>query len=551
MGDWYAKKSFAMLLRDAAERWGNCEALFHDGKRWSFVELEAEVDAVARGFIALGIRPGDHVALWMPNSPEWFFSLFALSKIGAVTIPLNTRLRSVDLEYVLRQSDSSALIILDRSGPVDYVELTRVVVPEIEASQPQNLRSERFPELKRMIVLGNHQPPGTWGWEDMLRLGRDVPLSEVERRHRDVDPDTTTLILYTSGTTGFPKGVMHCHNIQRNVADIVNRLGYRSDDVLLVNWPLFHVVGLYMGPLMTVIAGTKAVLTTTFDPAKSLRLVQQERITRIAGFDTQLNLLVNHPGRETTDLGSLRTGMGAVGMVSSEMIAQRAQDLLCPTVSAWGMTEVGAAVLLGYPDGPVEDRWTTSGYPLPHLEFKVIDPESGVIVPNGELGELCARGYSVTKGYYKKPEETKKAIDGDGWLHTGDMVTMRDDGAIRFLGRFKDMLKVGGENVDPTEVENFLLTHPAVAQVQIVGAYDPKLGEVVCACVVPNPGFTVTNADLAAHCHRQLASFKAPRYTMAMDDFPITPSGKVQKFVLRDMVVEFLEKSASANTSTN
>src|SRR3954451_10303711 len=479
VGDWYLKKPFAMLLCDAAERWRDREALFHEGKRWSFVELEAEVDAVARGLIALGIQPGDHVALWMPNRPEWIFAFFALSKIGAVTIPLNTRLRASALEYVLRQSDSSTLIILDRSGPVDYVALTRIVVPEIDASQPQNLRSERFPELKRVIVLGNDQPSGTWSWEDMLRLGRDIPVSEVELRHRDVDPDATTLILYTSGTTGFPKGVMHCHNIQRNVADIANRLGYRSDDVVLVNWPLFHVVGFYLGPLMTVIAGTRTVLTTTFDPAESLRLVEQERITRLAGFDTQLTLLVNHPDRETTDLSSLRTGVGAVGMVSSGTIAQRAQDLLCPTVSGWGMTEVGAAVLLGFPDGLVEDRWTTSGYPLPQLEFKVINPESSLIVANGELGELCARGYSVTKGYYKKPAETAKAIDSDGWLHTGDIVTMRDDGAIRFLGRFKDILKVGGENVDPSEVEGFLLTHPAVAQVQIVGAYDPKLGEVV------------------------------------------------------------------------
>ena len=551
VGDWYVKKPFAMLLRDATERWGHREALFHEGKRWSFVELEAEVDTASRGFIALGIQPGDHVALWMPNRPEWFFAFFALSKIGAVTVPVNTRFRSVDLEYVLRQSDSSTLVILDRSGPIDYLALTQEVVPEIAASQPQNLRSKRFPELKRVIVLGNHPPSGTWGWEDMLRLGRDVPFSEVERRHRDVDPDATTLILYTSGTTGFPKGVMHCHNIQRNVADIVNRLGYRSDDVVLVNWPLFHVMGLYLGPLMTVIAGTRTILTTTFDPAESLRFVQQERITRIAGFDTQLNLLINHPDRETTDLASLRTGIGAVGMVSSEMIAQRAQDLLCPTVSGWGMTEIGAGVLLGYPDGPVEDRWTTSGYPLPQLEFKVINPESGLIVPNGELGELCARGYSIMKGYYKKPEETAKAIDNEGWLHTGDIVRMRDDGAIRFLGRFKDMLKVGGENVDPAEVEGFLLTHPAVAQVQIVGAYDAKLGEVVCACVVPKPGFTVTNADLAAHCHYRLASFKIPRYTMTMDNFPITPSGKVQKFMLRDMAAEFCTKSVSANASTN
>ncbi len=545
MKEWYSKKSFATLLDEAAERWGNRESLFHEGKRWSFVELKAEVDAVAKGFIALGIQPSDHVALWAPNRPEWIFAFFALSKIGAVTIPVNTRFRSVDLEYVARQSDTSTLIIVDRSGPIDYLALTREVVPEIEISQRQELRSERFPELRRVIVLGDRVPSGSFGWADMLRLGKTVPLAEVERRHQGVDPDATALMLYTSGTTGFPKGVTHSHNIQRNVDDIANRLGYRNDDVMLMNWPLFHVVGLYLGPLLNVIAGVKTVLTTTFDPAESLRLIPQERVTRVWGFDTQLGALVNHPDLAATDLSSLRTGVGAVGMVSSEGIARRAQDLLCPTVSGWGMTEVGAGVTLGVPDGPVEDRWTTSGYPLPGLEFKVIDPATGLVVPHGEPGEMCARGYSVTKGYYKKPEETAKAIDRDGWLHTGDVATMREDGVIRLLGRYKDILKVGGENVDPAEVEGFLLTHPAVAQVQVVGARDPRLSEVVCACIVPKTGHSVTGTDLIAHCQNKLASFKIPRYTIILDAFPMTPSSKVQKFKLREMVAEFLANNGA------
>jgi fatty-acyl-CoA synthase len=540
MNDWYTKKSFPLLLSEAAERWGHREALFHEGKRWSFVELETEIDAVAKGFIALGIQPGDHVALWMPNRPEWIFAFFALCKIGAVTIPINTRFRSVDLEYVARQSDTSTLIIVDRFGSIDYLALTREAVPEIEVSQGSELHSGRFPALRRVIVLGDQVPSGAFGWGDMLRLGKDVPLTEVERRHRGADPDAIALMLYTSGTTGFPKGVMHSQNIQRNVVDIANRLGYRSDDVMLMNWPLFHVVGLYLGPLLNVIAGVKTVLTTTFDPAESLRLIPQERVTRVWGFDTQLGALINHPDLATTDLSSMRAGVGAVGMVSSEAVARRAQEVLWPTVSGWGMTEVGAGVTLGVPDGPVEDRWTTSGYPLPSLEFKVIDPETGLVVPHGDLGELCARGYSVTKGYYKKPEETASAIDSDGWLHTGDVATMREDGVIRLLGRYKDILKVGGENVDPAEVEGFLLTHPAVAQVQVVGASDPRLSEVVCACVVRKVGHSVTNADLASHCHGKLASFKIPRYTMVLDEFPMTPSGKTQKFKLREMVAEFV-----------
>lgn len=329
---------------------------------------------------------------------------------------------------------------------------------------------------------------------------------------------------YESGTTGFPKGVMHCHNIQRNVVDIANRLGYRRDDVVLMNWPLFHVVGLYLGPLMCVIAGTRTVLTTTFDPAESLRLVQQERVSRIWGIDTQLNALTSHPDRERTDLSSLRTGLGAVGMASSGAVARRAQRLLRPTVSGWGMTEAGAGVLIGFPDGSEEDRYLTSGHPLPGMEFKVVDPNNGRSIEHGVLGELCVRGYSVTQGYYKKPDETHEAIDDQGWLHTSDVATMRADGAIRFLGRYKDLLKVGGENVDPAEVEGFLLGHPAVAQVQVVAAPDARRSEVVCACVVCAPGHALRNDDLAAFCRGKLASFKIPRYTLVLDALPMTPA---------------------------
>jgi fatty-acyl-CoA synthase len=540
MKDWYEKKSFAFLLDDAVDRWGNQEALFHEGQRWTFAKLRAEIDTVARGLIVLGIQSGDHVALWMPNRPEWIFAFFALAKIGAVIVPVNTRFRSIDFDYVARQSDASTLIIADRSGPIDYLALTKEVIPELELNDRQGLKAERFPNLSRVIVLGKSVPCGAFSWEEMVMLGNKLPFAEVERRHREVDPNATVLILYTSGTTGFPKGVMHSHNIQRSVLDIANRLGYRSDDIMLMNWPLFHVVGLYLGPLLNVIAGVKTILTTTFDPAESLRLIPQEKVTRVWGFDTQLGMFISHPDLESTNLSSMRSGVGAVGMTSSETICQRAQEVLWPTVSGWGMTEVGAGVTLGIPDGPTEDRWKTSGYPLPGLEFKVIDPQTGLAVPNGRQGELCVRGYSVTKGYYNKIEETAKAIDTDGWLHTGDMATMRDDGAIRLLGRYKDILKVGGENVDPSEVESLLLTHPAVAQVQVVGATDPRLSEVACACVIQKPGQSVTNADLVAYCHGRLASFKIPRYTMVLDAFPMTPSSKVQKFKLREMVAEFL-----------
>lgn len=545
MSEWFAKRTFAALLDKAAQNWGTREALSHEGRRYTFAELKAKVDAVASGLIAVGVAPGDKVALWMPNRPEWVFAFFAVSKIGAIVVPVNTRFRASDLAYVLHQSDSTTLITVDRSGPVDYLELTQTVIPEVSSAPDGALDAAKFPALKRVIVLGSDVPDGAIAWSAMMARGRDVAPAAVQRCGRRVDPDDTTLIMYTSGTTGFPKGVMHCHNLQRNVIDIANRLGYRSNDVILMNWPLFHVLGLYLGPLFTVCVGTRMVVTTTFDAAESLRLIARERITRVWGFDSQLNALTQHPDLEKSDLSSLRTGLGVVGMPSSEVAARQAYDLLCPIVSGYGMTETGAGIAIGYPDAPKEDAWLTSGYPLPGIEFKVIDPATGSPVVHGEAGELCVRGYSLMQGYYKKPEETAKTVDRDGWLHTGDLATQCEDGAIRFLGRIKDLLKVGGENVDPAEVEQFLSAHPAVEQIQIVGVPDARLSEVACACVIPAPGHHVTNQDLAAFSRGKLASFKIPRHTVTLAEFPMTASGKPQKVKLRAMALKVLQRDAN------
>ena len=541
MSEWFGKRTFAECLDRAAENWGPREALVHDGHRITFAALKTETDAVARGLIAFGIGPGDKVVLWMPNRPEWLYTFFALSKIGAVVVPVNTRFRTNDLEYVVRQSDATTLITVDRSGPVDYLDLTRTVVPEIETGPRHALHSNDFPELKRIVILGSEVPDGAVSWVDMMASGQAVSAASLEQRARQVAPDDTTLIMYTSGTTGFPKGVMHCHNLQRNVIDIANRLGYRSSDVILMNWPLFHVLGLYLGPLFTVCLGTRMVLTTVFDATESLRLIEEERVTRLWGFESQLDALSTHEDLDSYDLGSLRTGLGVVGMPSSEPAARRAYDRLCPIVAGYGMTETGAGIALGYPDGPKAAAWETSGYPLPGIDFKVIDPATGSPVAPGAQGELCVRGYSLMQGYYKKPGETAETIDRDGWLHTGDLTTQREDGSIRFLGRLKDLLKVGGENVDPAEVELLLSSHPAVEQIQIVGVPDARLSEVACACVIPTPGHEIAKDDLARFCEGKLARFKVPRHVVNMDAFPMTASGKPQKVKLREAALKALQ----------
>jgi len=551
MPDWFEKKTFGSMPDEAAQRWGHREALYFEGQHWSFAQFQEEVNRTAKGLIRLGVQQGDKVCLWVTNRPEWLFYFFALAKIGAVTVPINTRFRTDDLEYVVWQSDSTTLITLDRSGPVDYLEMVRQLCPEIESGNPDDLRPQKCPELKRVLVLGESPYPGTRLWGDVISEADAVSNAELERRAQQVDPDDTAVIMYTSGTTGFPKGVMHCHNILRQIGDVASRLGITPRDVTLMYLPLFHVFGLIAGALMLPVSGTRMVLTTLFDPGEALRLIQQERVTLAHGFDTHFYALASHPDCEQTDRSSLRTALLASGMASSEPVARQAQRLFCPTVSLWGMTEVGGAGNIGFLDSTEDDRCTTSGFPLPGWEQKVIDPTSGEVVPFGTVGELCARGYGVMQGYYKKPEETANAIDSEGWLHSGDMATMREDGALRFLGRYKDLLKVGGENVDPAEVEEFLLGHPAVDKAQVVGVPDSLLSEVACACVVLNPDQQVSNQDLETFCRGRLASFKIPRYTVVLDEFPMTSSGKVQKFLLREMAFAELGIQEAAPVETS
>ena len=540
MGEWFEKSTFGALVDQAARRFGPREALYYQGRRWTFSHLQEEVDRAARGLIHAGVEPGEKVSLWVPNRPEWVHILFAVAKLGAVLVPINTRFRTGDMEYVVRQSDSATLITVDRSGPVEYLNMIREVCPELDYADPDGLRSLNFPELKRVLVMGDGRYSGTHRWADITEAGERVPGSELEARQRGVDPDDTVIIMYTSGTTGFPKGVMHNHNIIRNVTDQANRMGMTSRDVILMYLPLFHAFGLYEGPLMAMLVGARTVLTTTFDPQESLDLIQRERVTVLHGFDTHFHDLMSHPSCEATDRSSLRTGILAAGMASSEGVARRAQKLLFPTITAWGMTEVGVAASMSFLDTSEDARCLGSGYPLRGYEFKIVDPATGESLPHGTMGEMCVRSYMLMQGYYKKPEETAGAVDPQGWLHTGDVGTMVVDGYVRFLGRHKELLKVGGENVDPVELEAYLLGHPAVGKAQVVGVPDQRLSEVACACVVTKDGYDPTAGEIIDFCRGKLASFKLPRYVLFMDEYPMTSSGKVQKFKLRELALDSL-----------
>ncbi|MEC9308834.1 MAG: AMP-binding protein [Chloroflexota bacterium] len=538
MAEWFEKRTLGNLLDVAVNLFGSREALCFENERWSFSEIRSHVDDLARGLIGAGVKPGDKVCLWMTNRPEWIYTFFAVAKIGAVLVPVNTRFRTSDMEYVLRQSDSSTLITMDESGPVNYLDMIEELCPEIVLSEPSPLSLSKFPELKRIIVLGNNHPSGVINWNELDR--NMVSVDYYDEVQSSVDPDDIVLLMYTSGTTGFPKGVMHCHNIQRTLVDAASRMGMTSRDVILMYLPLFHCFGLYEGPIMSMVTGARMVLMASFDAKRTLELIEKESATVLNGFDTHFFDITAHSDCNTTDKSSLRVALLAAGMASSQPVAERTQANLCPTITAWGMTEVGVGATRSFLDSSGDDRCLASGHPLPGYEFKIIEPDTGLTQKFGTMGELCVRGYSVMQGYYKKSEETAAVIDEEGWLHTGDVGVMRDDLRVRFMGRYKDMLKVGGENVDPMEVEAFILSLPEINKVQIIGISHPRLSEVPCACVVLENGHSLELQVLDDFCRGQMASFKIPRHLIVMDEFPMTASGKVQKFRLRELAEQRL-----------
>ena len=529
---WFEPLTFGQLIDRAAVQWGEREALCFEGRRWSFAAMRGETDRAAKALIAAGVQPGDHVCLWLGNRPEYLFLFFGVAKIGAVLVPINTRYRTRDMSYIVGQSDATTLITADRGGPIDYRAMIEELIPDLQCRDAQCLSIAELPMLQRIILIAPEPVAGMQHWDALIKAGDEVADAEVAVRNAAVDPDGTAYIMYTSGTTGFPKGVMQGHNGIRNVQDEANRFGVTVNDVTLSYLPLAHAFGVYVAALMSPTTGSRQVLMATFDPGEALRLIEEERATMIHGFDTHFKDLLEHPSRASRDLSSLRCGILPAGMHSTEPIARRAQALM-RTTTGFGMTEVGVSATSSFLDSDLEVRTTMSGWPLNGYEIKIIDPATGETRPPGTIGEICVRGYQVMQGYYKQPDETAKSIDADGWFRTGDTGLMRADGCMRFLGRYKDLLKVGGENVDPTEVEGLLLEDPRINHIAIVGAPDARLAEVPAAFVIREPGAKLDEQDVIDCCRGRIASFKVPRHVFFVDDFPMTSSGKIQKYLLR------------------
>lgn len=530
-----AARTLGDLPDRAAEAMGTREAVVFQGQRHSFADLRRATRQVAKGFMALGVAPGEHAILFMPNSLEWLHAFYGLAKIGAVLVPINTRFRSVDLDYVLRQSDAATLVIAREFGGVDYLAMLRELLPGIDAPGP--IASTRYPRIRRVIVLGGSAPPAALDWSAVIEAGAGVDDATLDARAQAVDPAAPALMLYTSGTTGSPKGAMHSHAMLRTVADGANRLGITARDAILLFLPLFHSMGLYLGGMLFLVAGARLVLMDRFDADVALEELERERATLLLGFDTHYFDMLEHPSFATRDHRRVRLGMVPAGAAGVEPIARRVNRELCRSFSGYGSSEGGTGISLSFIDASEDERCTGSGFPMPGYQYQTRDFETGVPTAAGTPGELWVRGYGVMLGYYGKSEETAKAFDADRWFRTGDMAVIDADGFLRYMGRYKDMLKVGGENVDPTEVEAFLEGHPDIAQVKLIGVPDARLGEAPVACVIPRAGSEVTLESVRAYCSGRIASFKTPRRVVIVEGFPMTTTGKVQRAVLREQVL--------------
>ncbi len=543
----YRDATLPAMLEAVAERFADRAAIVLRERRLTYAAFRREVRRLAGGLLALGLGPGDKVALWLTNRPEWLVVQHACARIGAVVVALNPRYRTRELDYILRQSDTATLVCLDHALQIDFLEILAELLPGLPTADPDALRFERFPRLRRVICVSEDVYGGTLRYQDVVEIGDDPALAPVLRdRERRIAPDDVFTLLYTSGTTSFPKGAMISHeNCLPHGWASGERLGLTERDRVLHTLPFSGTWGGLVIPLMTLTHGASLVLEEFFDPLDTLRLIEQEGITVWNAVDAMLTAVLDHPARDRYDRRSLRTGgVAMTGGGRHGLFDEVVHRLPMPgAVQPYGMTEVNALALCPYPDDPLELRRHAGVRPAETLEARVVDPASGADRVAGEPGELLLRGPLVTRGYYEKPEETAAAIDAAGWLHTGDLAVQDGVGHTFFLGRLKETLRIGHFMVAPAEIEAFLMEHPRLAQAFVVGVPDARLGEVAAAYVIPRPGQTATAAELLAYCRGKLAGFKVPRHIWVVEDVPRTPGphgDKVQKGKLREQALRAL-----------
>jgi fatty-acyl-CoA synthase len=519
-------RTLSQILEDTARRFPDRPAVLYEDRRILYRDLAAEANRLAAGLVKLGIQPGDKVAIWMSNIPEWIAAYFAIAKVGAVVVPMNTRYRTHEVGYILGNAEAKAVFVAQGFLGIDYAGMLAEVRPKL-------------PLLREVITVGG-EAPGLRPYREVLKLGEDrAAQAEVARRATAIRPQDCVFILYTSGTTGHPKGAMLSHhNMSENARQITEIMKITENDVFLLAVPFFHCFGCVMGILGAVTWGAGIVPMPVFKADEALRLIEQHRVTVLYGVPTMFILELEELRKakeagKPYDVSSLRTGIMAGAPCPVEVMRGTMEELGCNVCICYGLTEASPVITMTRFEDPLDKRVETVGKPLPGIEVKIVD-DAWNPVPVGQTGELACRGYNVMLGYWKNPEATRQVIDEEGWLYSGDLATLDEEGYVRIVGRKKDMYIVGGFNVYPAEVEEVLFTHPGVQNVAVVGVPDRVMGEVGMAFIIPREGYNLDPQEVVDFCAQKIAAFKVPRYVVVEREFPMTASGKVQKYKLAE-----------------
>jgi fatty-acyl-CoA synthase len=521
--------------------------------RLTYRQLQEQVNQCAKGLMHLGFQKGERVGIWAPNRSEWCITQFATSKIGVILVNINPSYRLHELEYALKQSGCSGLVLASAFKTSNYTQMLYELAPELRSCEPGKLQAAKLPELRTVIRLGSEKTPGMFAWDELMAMGEPISDEQLTERQREQEFDDPINIQYTSGTTGFPKGAtLSHHNILNNGYFVARLQNFTHEDKLCIPVPLYHCFGMVMGNLGCITHGTTMVYPSEgFEPLAVLQAVQEEQCTALYGVPTMFIAELDHPDFNKFDLSSLRTGVMAGSPCPVEVMKKVNTLMNMREVEiCYGMTETSPVSTQTRIDAPLDKRVGSVGTVHPHVEIKIVDPATGQVVPIGAPGEFCTRGYSIMLGYWNNPEATVDAIDTARWMHTGDLATMDEEGYVNIVGRIKDMIIRGGENVYPREVEEFLYTHPKISDVQVIGLPDPRYGEEIMAWVKVKPGEQLTEEEVKEFCRGKIAHYKVPRYVKFVDAFPMTVTGKIQKFLMRQQSTEELGLQSAASIET-